>query len=142
MSKFFKPKEINKETSETDLTQDTSKDLIKSIKETKTEDKELSDLGFHVSMGAAEVGKTYPLFGYVSEIISEGGENNQVIVRLNNDKIILKMKYVGDSLEVMKDRVFETGIFVSTVTEITKDNGIVADCQTVIYGRKQQMGSA
>jgi len=96
-----------------------------------------------IILGKAEVGKTYPLFGYVSEIISEGSDTEDVVVRINNDNIILRMKKVGgERLDVMKDRAFESGIFIATVVEITEDNGIIADCQTVIYGRKQEMGSA
>jgi hypothetical protein len=41
-----------------------------------------------------------------------------------------------EKVEILKQRAFEPGIFVSTVT--SKENGIVVDCSTVVFGRRQE----
>jgi hypothetical protein len=40
-----------------------------------------------------------------------------------------------EKIELLKERAFEPGIFVSTVT--SKENGIAVDCSTVVFGRRQ-----
>lgn len=92
-----------------------------------------SKLGLEVSTGEIEVGKTYPLYGMITKIISE--EEDAVIVEINFG-IEARMK-VGDAskIELIKERAFEPGIFVSVV--ITKDP-VVVDCVTVVFGKKQR----
>jgi hypothetical protein len=39
-------------------------------------------------------------------------------------------------IELLKERAFEPGIFVSTV--VTKEPGVKVDCSTVVFGKRAQ----
>ena len=45
----------------------------------------------------------------------------------------------AEKINLLKERAFEPGIFVSTVT--SKENGISVDCNTVVFGRRQQFSA-
>lgn len=90
--------------------------------------------GLEVSSGEVQVGQTYPIYGMITKLLSDSP--GEVIVELNFS-IKAKMS-IPDStkVELLKQRAFEPGIFVSTV--VSKDSGVVVDCSTVVFGRKQQ----
>ena len=113
-------------------------EVLKKLSEMEGTEDTFSQAGLSVGYGQAEVGKTYPFFGMITEILEEGEKT--ITCSLNGD-ITLVMNHPEDKFDIFKDRMFETGIFISTITK-KDDEGIVAVCKTVIYGRKQEMGSA
>ncbi len=100
----------------------------------KTDDKNLFDeLGLEVTQGDVEVGKTYPIFGMITELLDD--EPGNVIVEINyNIKAQMNIPN-SDKVNLLKERAFESGIFVAKV--ITKEPEVLVDCQTVIFGRSQ-----
>ena len=90
--------------------------------------------GLEVSSGEVQVGQTYPIYGMITKLLSDSP--GEVIVELNFS-IKAKMSIPDNSkVELLKQRAFEPGIFVSTV--VSKESGVVVDCSTVVFGRKQQ----
>ncbi len=100
----------------------------------RVEQEDLFDqLGLEVSHGEVNIGNTYPIFGMITKVISD--LPGAVVVELNHN-IIAKMNITeSDRVEVLKERAFESGIFVSTI--IAKEPQIEVDCQVVIFGKKQ-----
>ena len=93
--------------------------------------------GLEVSHGEVEVGKTYPIYGMITKFISS--EVGNVIVELNFS-IEAKMTIPDASkIELLKERAFEPGIFVSTI--VTKDPAVTVDCSTVVFGKRQAMAA-
>lgn len=89
--------------------------------------------GLEVANGEVEVGRTYPIYGMITKLLSEDPGN--IVVELNFS-IKANMAIPDMSkVELLKQRAFEPGIFVSTI--VSKDNGIEVDCSTVVFGRKQ-----
>ena len=89
--------------------------------------------GLEVSAGEVEIGRTYPIYGMVTSIIDDTPGN--VVVELNYS-IRANMAIPDKSkVELLKERAFEPGIFVSTV--VSNDSGVVVDCSTVVFGKKQ-----
>ncbi len=89
--------------------------------------------GLEVTNGEVEVGRTYPIYGMITKLLNEDPGN--IVVELNFS-IKANMAIPDNSkLELLKQRAFEPGIFVSTI--VSKDNGIEVDCSTVVFGRKQ-----
>lgn len=78
-----------------------------------------------------EIGKTYPLYGMITNIINETFEDFTIEV---NYQIILKC-FVKDanSVNIIKERAFEPGIFV---TEITSTEPVSGNCGTIVFGKK------
>lgn len=90
--------------------------------------------GLEVATGEVEVGQTYPIYGMITKLIDE--TPGKVIVELNFS-IRANMSIPDqEKVEILKQRAFEPGIFVSTVT--SKEQGISVDCSTVVFGRRQE----
>lgn len=89
--------------------------------------------GLEVTTGEVEIGQTYPIYGMITKLIDD--TPGKVIVELNFS--IRANMAIPDQTKVdlLKERAFEPGIFVSTVT--SKDNGIIVDCSTVVFGKRQ-----
>ena len=93
--------------------------------------------GLEVASGEVEVGSTYPIYGMITKLIDDTPGN--VVVEINFS-IRANMSIPDpDKVELLKERAFEPGIFVSTV--ISKDNGVIVDCSTVVFGRRQQFNA-
>ena len=89
--------------------------------------------GLEVASGEVEIGQTYPIYGMITKILDE--TPGKVMVELNfNIKASMAIPE-NDKINILKERAFEPGIFVSTVT--SKDEGIQVDCSTVVFGKKQ-----
>ena len=89
--------------------------------------------GLEISHGEVEIGGTYPIYGMITKIISEDLGN--VIVELNFS-IEAKLHIDNtEKLEIIKQRAFEPGIFVSSV--VAKDPKVSVECSTVVFGRRQ-----
>jgi hypothetical protein len=93
--------------------------------------------GCEVQFGDIEVGTTYPLYGMITKIIDDTPGN--VVVEINFS--ITATMTIPDpaKVELLKERAFEPGIFVSTVTN--KDPKIEVDCSTVVFGKRQALAS-
>jgi len=89
--------------------------------------------GCEVQFGEVEVGTTYPLYGMITKILDD--TPGHVVVELNFS--ITATMTIPDQakVELLKERAFEPGIFVSTVT--TKEPKISVDCSTVVFGKRQ-----
>ena len=99
----------------------------------KGDDNLFEELGLEVAHGEVEVGKTYPIFGMITRLIDD--TPGSVVAEINYN-IVAKMNIPDEErLEILRERAFEAGIFVSTVTEI--DPTVKVDCRTVVFGRKQ-----
>lgn len=91
--------------------------------------------GLEVAAGEVEIGQTYPIYGMITKILDDNP--GQVVVELNfsikaNMTIPDKTK-----VELLKERAFEPGIFVATVTSKI-DGAIAVDCSTVVFGKRQE----
>ena len=103
-----------------------------------TSDKDLNffdKFGLEVTSGEVEVGQTYPIYGMITKLIDE--TPGKVVVELNFSIRANMAIPDPDKIELLRQRAFEPGIFVSTVT--SKDDGITVDCGTVVFGRRQEM---
>ena len=90
--------------------------------------------GLEVSMGEVEIGRTYPIYGMITSIVDE--TPNNVVVEINRCIRATMAIPDQDKINILKERAFEPGIFVSTVTK--KDDGICVDCSTVVFGKRQE----
>jgi len=90
--------------------------------------------GLEVATGEVEVGQTYPIYGMITKMLDE--TPGQVLVEINFSIRANMTIPDQEKVEILKQRAFEPGIFVSTVT--SKDNGITVDCSTVVFGRRQE----
>ena len=91
-------------------------------------------LGLEVAPSEVEIGQTYPIYGMITKILDD--TPGQVIVELNFSITAHMMIPEIAKVELLKERAFEPGIFVSTIK--TKDSGVVVDCSTVVFGKKQR----
>ena len=89
--------------------------------------------GLEVAQGEIEVGQTYPIYGMITKILDDTPGN--VIVEINFNIRANMAIPDANKVELLKERAFEPGIFVSTVK--TKAEGIIVDCSTVVFGKRQ-----
>lgn len=88
--------------------------------------------GLEVASGEVEIGKTYPIYGMITKFISD--EPGRVIVEINfHIQAVMAIPEV-EKVNLIKQRAFEPGIFVSTIVE--KDESIKVRCSTVVFGRR------
>ncbi|MFN8390517.1 MAG: hypothetical protein U0136_09530 [Bdellovibrionota bacterium] len=90
-------------------------------------------LGLEVAQGEVEIGNTYPIFGMITKLIDE--TPGHVIAEINHSIIANMNVTEAARVEILKERAFESGIFVSTV--VAKEPKVEVDCQVVIFGRRQ-----
>lgn len=100
-------------------------------KESKNE--VFENLGLKVSREEVEIGQTYPIFGMITKLLND--TPGEVVAEINYS-IIAKMNIADtERLNVLKERAFESGIFISTIT--AKGPKVEVDCKTVIFGKRQ-----
>lgn len=106
-----------------------------------TNNKETSNFfekfGLEVATGDVEVGETYPIYGMITKILGE--EPGQVKVEINFSIEASMAIPESEKIELLKERAFEPGIFVSTV--LSKDDNVKVDCHTVVFGRRQDFNA-
>jgi hypothetical protein len=90
--------------------------------------------GLEISNGEVEIGQTYPIYGMITKIVND--TPGAVVVELNFSITANMAIPDSDKIEILKQRAFEPGIFVSTVVQ--KDGGVIVDCSTVVFGKKQE----
>ena len=96
------------------------------------ENNTLDSLGLSVQHGEVEVGHTYPLYGMITNILSMTPGNMRVLVNYNIE-LLLSVED-ADKIELIKERCFDPGIFVTTIEE--KGEKIKGTCTTVVFGKK------
>lgn len=94
-------------------------------------------LGLEVATGEVEIGNTYPIYGMITKIIND--TPGDVVVEINFSIRANMAIPDTDKVNILKERAFEPGIFVSTV--VSKEEGVTVDCSTVVFGRKQQFNA-
>ena len=95
--------------------------------------------GIVLARSAVEVGKTYPVYGMITAILDESlpsdGSSGSLLIELNKS-IRAHLKIRSEShLKEVKERLFESGIFVGQVLETSPQ--VEIDCKTVIFGKKR-----
>lgn len=90
--------------------------------------------GLEVSSGEVEIGQTYPIYGMITKIIDD--TPGHVVAEINFSITANMVIPDSNKVELLKERAFEPGIFISTVTD--KDLSITVDCQTVVFGKRQE----
>ena len=94
----------------------------------------LENSEFKVQNSEVEVGNTYPIYGFISGIIDETPGNVTVEINYN---IVAKLTVQDiEKIELIKERAFEPGIFLSKVVE-KNSNKILVECSCVVFGRQQ-----
>lgn len=107
---------------------------MESKSQTERKENFFEKFGLEVTSGEVEIGQTYPIYGMITKIINETPGDVQVEI---NFSIIANMAIPDQAkIELLKERAFEPGIFVSTIK--SKEEGIRVDCSTVVFGRRQQ----
>ena len=71
--------------------------------------------GLEVAAGEVEVGKTYPIYGMITKFLDE--TPGHVVVEINFSITANMIVPERDKIELLKERAFEPGIFISTVTD-------------------------
>ena len=93
--------------------------------------------GYEVKFGEVEIGTTYPLYGMITKILDD--TPGHVVVEIN---FAIKANMTipdSEKIELLKERAFEPGIFVSTVVQ--KEPKIEVDCSTVVFGKRQSFNA-
>jgi hypothetical protein len=94
--------------------------------------------GLEVSTGEVEVGSTYPIYGMITKMLDD---TPGAVVAEINFSIRANMSIPDkDKIELLKQRAFEPGIFVSTIKS-KDESGICVDCSTVVFGRRQDFSA-
>jgi len=94
----------------------------------------LEKFGLEVCSGEVEIGETYPIYGMITKFLEE--LPGRVLVELNYSIRATMTIPDNTKVELLRERAFEPGIFISTVT--SKQDGIAVDCTTVVFGRRQK----
>jgi hypothetical protein len=72
----------------------------------------------------------------VTNILSEDPEHPSGVMIEINRNITAKIRLCDTTkLQMLKERAFETGIFISTI--VAKKPSILVECETIIFGRPQ-----
>lgn len=90
--------------------------------------------GLEVASGEVEIGRTYPIYGMITKLLNDAPGN--VVVEINFSIRAHMSIPDQDKIELLKERAFEPGIFVSKI--LSKEDGVTVDCSTVVFGRRQQ----
>ncbi len=100
-------------------------------KDDKQPDNLFDSLGLEVKFGDVEVGQTYPIYGMITDIISD--TPGDVIVMVNYN-IEMRMNVEdAEKLALLKRKCFEPGIFVCAISHT--EPSVKGDCVTVVFGK-------
>lgn len=89
--------------------------------------------GLKVCTGEVEVGEIYPIFGSITKIVDEAP--GSITVEINHSIRAYMTIPDAEKIELLKQRAFDPGIFISTV--LSKNDVIEVECSTVIFGRPE-----
>ena len=93
----------------------------------------LDEFGLELTSGDVNIGNTYPIFGMITKVVDS--ESGEVEAEINYNLKVRMLIPDTKRREVIKQRAFESGIFVCKIT--SKDPELTADCEAVIFGRSQ-----
>lgn len=110
---------------------------MEEVKRLDSENNLFEQLGLEVTHGDVEVGNTYPIFGMITKLVDD--TPGHVIAEINHSILANMNVSEASRVEILKERAFESGIFVSTV--VSKEPRIEVDCQVVIFRRKQSFNA-
>lgn len=82
--------------------------------------------------GEVEIGKVYPLYGIIMDILDDSFENFTIEIT-GGVRLRCSLKD-QEAINKIKERAFEPGIFVA---EITDTEPVRGHCTTIVFGRKQ-----
>jgi len=95
------------------------------------------EFGLEIQPGEVSLGGTYPLYGMITQVLEDRAG---LIVCELNFGIRANLFISDENLRgTIKERIFESGIFVSTV--VNKEPQIEVNCRTVVFGKKQALNS-
>jgi len=86
-----------------------------------------------------KIGETYPIYGIITDIVSE---TPKFVVKINYNITaeILLQGNDTEKIKIIKDRSFEPGIFITTIEQIVDNENeynIIGTVKTAIFGKKQ-----
>jgi hypothetical protein len=94
----------------------------------------------NVKLEGITVGERYPIYGMVTNVVEHQGKTLKVEVNFN--LLINMLLDSPEKAEIIKERSFEPGVFIVKVLSISDDieskYSIEGDCQTVIFGKRQE----
>jgi hypothetical protein len=97
----------------------------------KNDDNLFDKLGLSVQYGEVEIGQTYPIYGMITEFLCDEIGSVTVIVN-HNIELLMSIDDI-DKLNILKQRSFDPGIFVSKIEQI--EPSIKGICSTVVFGK-------
>jgi hypothetical protein len=95
------------------------------------------EFGLQLAPGNIERGSTYPLYGMITKIVDE--TPGSVAIEINRSIILQLAVRDEKGIETLKERIFESGIFVSKILET--EPVVIAQCETVIFGKRQALAA-
>lgn len=90
-----------------------------------------------------EIGKQYPIYGMITEILGEDLVNGSVTVKIVPEMTLQLRITDAANLKIIKERAFEPGIFITEFSELEDSSGspnLIGYCKTVVFGRKNDTG--
>lgn len=106
---------------------------MENLRSNSTKGNWFKSAGMKISPSSVVIGNTYPIFGMITRLIND--KPGEVVCEINHN-IHAKMTISDqDKVELLKKRAFESGIFISKVSQ--KEPQLIVDCQTVIFGKPQ-----
>ncbi len=94
-------------------------------------DREEDELAFEVAPCELLVGHTYPILGTITKL--DDGMPGRIIAKINNHITAVIPVTDQKSIDILKEKAFETGVFVSKVTALLPE--IEVECFAVIFGK-------
>lgn len=92
-------------------------------------------MSFQVVQGDVELGKTYPLYGMITKIISE--TDRLIVVEINHTvEALLHIKDPA-TRRLIQERAFDPAIFIAKVIETNPK--VCVDCTQVVFGKKSSL---
>lgn len=88
--------------------------------------------GLTVEAADVEIGKFYPLYGAITQILDPRLES--FTIEINGGLVLRCSIQDQDAIETIKQRAFEPAIFLA---EITNTEPVEGDCSTIIFGKRQ-----
>ena len=100
--------------------------------------KTLDEIGLEVTTIQPKIGDKLPIYGMITKILSE--TETGLVVELNYNLKLTINDATLEKIKIIKERIFEPGIFISEITRIT-DNQYEATSITVIFGQRIELDS-
>ncbi len=104
----------------------------------KKEEKNLFDeYGLQAAWADADsikIGETYPIYGMITNIEKYEPDDFRVTINYNiHGKVFCQDP---SKLEIVKERAFESAIFITKIEDI-RDGNFYGTIQTIVFGKKQ-----